>query len=534
MPASRSRSKSPRRSSSSSYSKDKSAKPNSRELITIKTEKEDFDEKKSASSSSNNATNSSRPKTYSSSEKDEKSGEKTYRKPSESPASKGSTNWNSSSTRPKERKFTGRCRLFVGNLVSCDEAELKEMFEKYGEVAETFVNNDKGFGFVRLDTRLNAEAAKQGVDGTFRMGRTLRVRFATHASALKVVNLNPMVTNELLHQAFSQFGDVERAVVVCDDRGRSKGYGIVEFSRKNNAQTAVQQVNEGLFLLGRTPCPVSVKQVEHEEDEDGISDENLKRNPDFQKERECAPHFVAPNTFEADWAQRWRALEEVEVSQKEALDIQFKEARDKLESEMAQAIQEHETMLMRQELQRRQDELHRMEEKRQRDEIMRQAEMRRQEERRLQEELRRREEELRHKEELFRQQQHELQRHRQEDMMWQGPSGGMGGGMDWEMGYGGPGRGGPGPGMRPPGMMNPPRMGPGSGMMPFRGHPPMGGPRLGGPRGPPVGPGMRPTLRPRFENKREYSRERVDEDRLAARSRQPPGREHGDAKRFRH
>ena len=83
------------------------------------------------------------------------------------------------------------------------------------------------------------------------MGRTLRVRFATHASALKVLNLNPMVTNELLHQAFSQFGDVERAVVVCDDRGRSKGYGIVEFSRKNNAQTAVQQVNEGLFLLGR-------------------------------------------------------------------------------------------------------------------------------------------------------------------------------------------------------------------------------------------------------------------------------------------
>ena len=28
---------------------------------------------------------------------------------------------------------------------------------------------------------------------------------------------------------------------------------------------------------------MSVKQVEHEEDEDGISDENLKRNPDFQK-----------------------------------------------------------------------------------------------------------------------------------------------------------------------------------------------------------------------------------------------------------
>lgn len=57
---------------------------------------------------------------------------------------------------------------------------------------------------------------------------------------------------------------------------------------------------------------------------------------------------MAPNTFEAEWAQRWRALEEMEVSQKEALDVQFKEAREKLEAEMDQAIQDHESLLMRQ------------------------------------------------------------------------------------------------------------------------------------------------------------------------------------------
>ena len=57
---------------------------------------------------------------------------------------------------------------------------------------------------------------------------------------------------------------------------------------------------------------------------------------------------MAPNTFESEWAQRWRALEEMEASQKEALDKQFKEAREKLEAEMEQAIQEHEAVLMRQ------------------------------------------------------------------------------------------------------------------------------------------------------------------------------------------
>ena len=50
----------------------------------------------------------------------------------------------------KERKFTGRCRLFVGNLANTDEDELKGMFEQFGEVAEVFVNKEKGFGFIRL------------------------------------------------------------------------------------------------------------------------------------------------------------------------------------------------------------------------------------------------------------------------------------------------------------------------------------------------------------------------------------------------
>lgn len=67
----------------------------------------------------------------------------------------------------------------------------------------------------------------------------------------------------------------------------------------------------------------------------------------------------------------------------------------------------------------------------------------------------------------------------------------MGGGMDWEMGYGGLGRGGLGFGMRFFGMMNSFRMGLGLGMMFFRGLSSMGGLRFGGFRGLLVGFGMR-------------------------------------------
>lgn len=79
--------------------------------------------------------------------------------------------------------------------------------------------------------------------------RVLRVRFATHGAALKVKNLHPCVSNELLESAFQQFGDVERAIVIVDDRGKSMGEGIVEFSRKPGAAQALKRITDGVFIL---------------------------------------------------------------------------------------------------------------------------------------------------------------------------------------------------------------------------------------------------------------------------------------------
>lgn len=53
---------------------------------------------------------------------------------------------------PKEqKKFTGRCRLFVGNITpETTEEQFREMFTPFGEVSELFVNAGRGFGFIRL------------------------------------------------------------------------------------------------------------------------------------------------------------------------------------------------------------------------------------------------------------------------------------------------------------------------------------------------------------------------------------------------
>ena len=79
----------------------------------------------------------------------------------------------------------------------------------------------------------------------------MRVRFAAHVAAIKVKHLHPFVSNELLLDAFSSFGEIERAIVIIDDKGKSTGEGLVEFARKPGAMSALKRVNEGVFLLGR-------------------------------------------------------------------------------------------------------------------------------------------------------------------------------------------------------------------------------------------------------------------------------------------
>jgi len=103
--------------------------------------------------------------------------------------------------------------------------------------------------FFIQDTRHNAENARNALDGHTRNNRFLRVRFAAHGAALRVKYLSQHVSNEMLEETFSMFGEVERAVIVVDDRGRPTGEGIVEFTRKPGALTALKRITDGVFLM---------------------------------------------------------------------------------------------------------------------------------------------------------------------------------------------------------------------------------------------------------------------------------------------
>ncbi|KAJ8877872.1 hypothetical protein PR048_022331 [Dryococelus australis] len=126
-----------------------------------------------------------------------------------------------------EKKFSGRCRLYVGNLTNdVTEEEMQALFQPYGETSELFVNKEKNFAFIRLDYRANAEKAKRELDGSLRKGRPLKVRFAPHSACIKVKNLTPWVTNELLERAFSVFGEADKAAAENMHRSDNVGFSV--------------------------------------------------------------------------------------------------------------------------------------------------------------------------------------------------------------------------------------------------------------------------------------------------------------------
>lgn len=304
--------------------------------------------------------------------------------------------------KPGEKTFTQRSRLFVGNLpAGVAEEDLERLFAKYGKASEIFINKERGFGFIRLETRIIAEIARAELDDTPFRGRPIRVRFATHGAALTVKNLPEFVSNELLEEAFAVFGQIERAVVVVDDRGRPTGKGIVEYTSKPAARKALDKCSDGSYLLTAFPRPVTVEPMEQFDDDEGLPEKLVNKNQQYHKEREQPPRFAQPGTFEYEYAMRWKALMEMEKQQYDMVDRNMKEAQEKLEAEMEAARHEHQVMLMRQDLLRRQEELRRMEELHNQE-----VQKRKQAELRQEEERRRREEEMRlRNEEMMKRQQ---------------------------------------------------------------------------------------------------------------------------------
>lgn len=130
----------------------------------------------------------------------------------------------------------------IGGFVS--EEELTPLFSEFGKILSiVFENERKDAAIIRYDTA-TAEGeqlvskVKDKLHNAQLGDRTLLIEAFRSDSLLFIGNLTPDIDDELLRKMFEQHGTVERAFVLRNAAGRSKGYGFVEYSLKSQAVTA--------------------------------------------------------------------------------------------------------------------------------------------------------------------------------------------------------------------------------------------------------------------------------------------------------
>jgi polyadenylate-binding protein len=184
------------------------------------------------------------------------------------------------------RRFTN---VFVKNFgEELDDEKLQEIFEKYGEITSCSVMRDndgksKGFGFVAFSSAEAAEEAVENLDGfelpnklkltvcraqkkTERQAELKRKFEAQKAERLQryqgvnlyVKNLDDNITDDGLRSQFESFGKITSAKVMCDEAGRSKGFGFVCFEKPDDATKAVVDMNNK--MVGTKPLYVALAQ----------------------------------------------------------------------------------------------------------------------------------------------------------------------------------------------------------------------------------------------------------------------------------
>ncbi|KAH7728099.1 polyadenylate-binding protein 4 [Aphelenchoides avenae] len=185
------------------------------------------------------------------------------------------------------RRFTN---VFVKNFSDeLDKEKLEELFSKFGKVVSSTVMSDsegksKGFGFVAFENPEDAEKAVNEMNeyelpGTERKLTVCRAQKKGERQAelkrryeqqkaermqryqgvnLYVKNLDDNVDDEMLRQNFESYGKITSAKVMCDDNGRSKGFGFVCFEKPDDATKAVVDMNNK--MLGSKPLYVALAQ----------------------------------------------------------------------------------------------------------------------------------------------------------------------------------------------------------------------------------------------------------------------------------
>ncbi|CAE6437616.1 hypothetical protein ACGC1H_004393 [Rhizoctonia solani] len=171
---------------------------------------------------------------------------------------------------PALRK-TGQGNIFIKNLdEAIDNKALHDTFAAFGNVLSCKVATDehgksRGYGYVHYET---AEAAEAAIKAVNRMLLNDKQVFVGHHISRKerqsqideqrsqftniyVKNLDTEISEAEFKAMFDVFGTITSAVLTTDHEGKSRGFGFVNFEKHEEAEQAVNEMNEK-DIKGRT------------------------------------------------------------------------------------------------------------------------------------------------------------------------------------------------------------------------------------------------------------------------------------------
>uniref|UniRef100_V9KMS2 Polyadenylate-binding protein n=3 Tax=Callorhinchus milii TaxID=7868 RepID=V9KMS2_CALMI len=162
---------------------------------------------------------------------------------------------------PSLRK-SGIGNIFIKNLdESIDHKALYDTFSAFGNILSCKVvcdeHGSKGYGFVHFETREAAHRAIETMNGMLLNDRKVFVgHFKSHREReaetgtrvleytnVYIKNFGDDMDNGRLRDIFNLFGKTQSVRVMTDERGRSRGFGFVNFEKHEDARMAVAEMN---------------------------------------------------------------------------------------------------------------------------------------------------------------------------------------------------------------------------------------------------------------------------------------------------
>jgi hypothetical protein len=148
--------------------------------------------------------------------------------------------------------------LYVGNLdKDVREDDLFQIFSVVGPICSIRVLRDHvsrvslGYAYVNFASAQDAERALETLNYYSIKGRPCRIMWKQRDPSLRksgvgniiIKNMDASVTSRDLLDTFSQFGNILSCKVATTEKGKSKGFGFVQYQTLDDAEKAVKCTN---------------------------------------------------------------------------------------------------------------------------------------------------------------------------------------------------------------------------------------------------------------------------------------------------